>query len=124
MTFSISNVKRAQKESLLFREISQLFLQAGLDDPKLQTITINRVALSPDKGVCTVFFYSSEGEETFTKKLLPILMQYKSSLRKALASRIRSRYTPELIFTFDNQFEKQMRLEELMERVKEEEETE
>ena len=94
-------------------------MQAGLDDPKLQTVTINRVKLSPDKGVCTVFFYIPEGEETFTKKILPILTQYKPSLRKALASRVRSRYTPELVFAFDKQFEKQLRLEELIEQVKE-----
>ena len=124
MTSSTADVKRAQKESLLFREISQLFLQAGLDDPKLQTITIYRVALSSDKGVCTVYFYTPEGEETFTKELLPIVTQYKVSLRRALASRIRSRYTPELVFAFDKQFEKQLRIEELIEKVKEEEEAE
>ncbi len=124
MTSSIANVKRAQKESLLFREISQLFMHAGMDDPKLQAITINRVALSPDKGVCTVFFYTPEGEEYFNNELLPILMQYKISLRKALASRIQSRYTPELIFAYDKQFEKQLRIEELIEQVKEKPEEE
>ena len=119
MTSSVTNVKRAQKESLLFREISQLFLQAGHDDPKLQEVTISRVALSSDKGVCTVFFYNAQGQDRFKEELLPILTQYKSSLRKALASRIRSRYTPELIFAFDTQLEKQLHLEALIDRVKE-----
>lgn len=119
MSSSISDIKRAQKESLIFREISQLFMQAGIDDPKLQTVTINRVALSPDKGSCTVFFYTPEGEETFQSSMLPILIQYKPSLRKALASRIRSRYTPELIFAYDKQLEKQIKIETLLEKIKE-----
>ncbi len=122
MTSSTSDVKRAQKESLLFREISQLFLEAALDDPKLHSVTINRVALSPDKSICTVYFYTPDGQEFFNKELLPIVEQYKVSLRKALAGRIQSRYVPKLIFAYDAQLEKQLRLEELMEQVKEDEE--
>ncbi len=117
MVSSVSNVKRAQKESLLFREISQLFLQASLDDSRLQGITVNRVQLSPDKGVCTVFFYTAQGEEHFNQ-ILRQLTLYKPSLRKALASTVKSRYTPELVFKFDKQFEKTQRIEQLIESVK------
>lgn len=118
MNSSSGNVRRAQKESLLFREVSRLFLEASLDDPKLQSITINRVGLSPDKSICTIFFYTPEGSDYFEKDLLPILMQYKVSLRRALAARIQSRYTPELQFAYDRQFEKQLHLEMLLEEVK------
>src|SRR6476659_8209315 len=101
MTSFVPNVKNAQKESLLFREIAQLFMRAAQDDSRLNDIMVHRVQLSPDKGVCTVYFYTSQGEEQF-KKLLDVLVLYKPSLRKALATRIRSRYTPELIFKFDS----------------------
>ncbi len=118
---SVSTIKRAQKESLLFRKISQLFAQTALDDTRLQEICINRVKLSPDKGVCTVYFYTTEGEARF-QELLPILVLYKPSLRKALASSIKSRYTPELVFAFDKNFEKQCRLENILENIKTENE--
>ncbi len=121
MNSSAGTVKRAQKESLLFREISKLFLEASFDDPKLHTITINRVALSPDKGICTVYFYTPDGQDYFEHHLLPILSQYKVSLRRALAARVHSRYTPELVFAYDKQFEKQLRIEQLLEEVKAEE---
>ena len=117
MISSVSNVKRAQKESVLFREISQLFLQASLDDPALRNFSINRVQLSPDKGTCTVFFYSPQGEDYF-RKMQHILNDYKPSLRKALASSLQARYTPQLVFTFDALFEKQQRIEQLIEQVK------
>jgi ribosome-binding factor A len=119
MNSSSGHVRRAQKESLLFREISQLFLEASLDDPKLHTITINRVGLSPDKSICTIYFYTPDGQSYFEKELLPILVQYKSSLRRALAARVPARYTPELLFAYDKQFEKQLRIEQLLEEVKE-----
>ncbi len=114
MTSFVSNVKRAQKESLLFREISQLFMQTALDDPRLNDVMVHRVQLSQDKGVCTVYFYTDKGEERF-KEILNVLVLYRPSLRKALAAKIRSRYTPELIFKFDTQFEKQQRIDQLLE---------
>jgi ribosome-binding factor A len=119
MTSSVSSIKRAQKESLFFREISKLFSQTALDDNRLRDVSVNRVQLSPDKGSCTVFFYTAEGEEHFNQ-ILPILVLYKPSLRKALASTIKSRYTPEIIFKFDKHFEKQQRIEHLIEQVKSE----
>ena len=118
MSASLGDVKRAQKESLLFREISQLILEAALDDPKLSTVTVTRAELSSDKSGCTVYFYTGEGEEYFRKELLSIVEQYKISLRKALANRIRSRYVPKLNFAFDAQLEKQLRIENLIEQVK------
>ena len=117
MTGSVSNVKKAQKESLLFREISQLFLQASMDDSRLQGLFVNRVTLSPDKGLCTVYFYTGQGEEHFNQ-LLYVLTLYKPSMRKSLASTVKGRYVPDLLFKFDKQFEKQQRIEELIETVR------
>jgi ribosome-binding factor A len=118
MCASISEIKKAQKESLLFKEISKLYMQASMDDPRLAGIFINRVKLSPDKGHCTVYFYTPEGEEHFNN-VLEILKLYKPSLRKALATGIKARYTPEIVFKFDKTFEKQNRLEELLNTIKE-----
>lgn len=113
------NIRRAQKESLFLREILQLFTQAAMDDKRLIGISVSRVSLSDDKSVCTVFFYNSGGIEEF-KKIFNVLVLYKPSLRKALAAKIQSRYTPELVFKYDEKFEKQMRLESLFEKIKHE----
>lgn len=114
---SVSSIKKSQKESLLFRAIAQLFSQAMLDDKKLDGLFINRVKLSDDKSVCTVYFYTLGGLEDFKTKLKALVL-YKSSLRHALAKSIKSRYTPELVFKFDDQFEKQQRIDSLLEKVK------
>ncbi|MEX0939813.1 MAG: ribosome-binding factor A [Candidatus Babeliales bacterium] len=111
--------KRAQKERLLFREISQLFLHLTLDDARLREITLSRLSLSPDKSMCTIYFYTPQGESYF-KDVLEILKLYKPSLRKAIAEKIDARYTPELRFTFDSHYEKQERFEQLMEKIKDE----
>jgi ribosome-binding factor A len=114
---SISSIKKSQKETQLYRAISELFTQTALDDPRLQGIAVNRVKLSDDKSVCNIFFYCANGLAEFKEKL-PFILLYKSSLRRALAKTIAARYTPELIFKFDDQFEKQQRIENLLEKIK------
>lgn len=114
---SVSSIKKSQKESLIFKAIAQLFAQTTLDDTRLQTVTVNRVKLSDDKGVASVYFYMPGGFAEFKEKL-PIILLYKSSLRRALARKINARYTPELIFKFDDQYEKQQRIQGILEKIK------
>ena len=118
---SVSDIKRAQKESLLLRVISELVAQTALDDERLRGIFVTRVTLSSDKSSAIVSFYSHDGAETFKEKL-EVLKLYKPSLRKSLASRIEGRYTPQIIFRFDDKFEKTSRIEELLNKIKAEEE--
>jgi ribosome-binding factor A len=111
--------KKAQKEKLLLRAISNLFYQTAADDPELHGLSISRVELSPDKGNCTVFFYMPEGKEAFDQKLEKLKL-YKPSMRAALASEIPGRYTPNIRFVFDATYEKQRRVEEILLKVSEE----
>ncbi|MBY0109970.1 MAG: ribosome-binding factor A [Candidatus Babeliaceae bacterium] len=113
---SASDIKRSQKESLLLRTLSQLYHQASCDDKELQQAYITRVQLSPSKTVCTVYFYMIEGEDAFNKIKQKISL-YKPSMRKALAREINGRYTCELAFRFDEQFEKTQKIERLLDTI-------
>lgn len=113
----IQEIKKAQKEKLFFREISQLLLQLTFDNPALRDLIISRISLSDDKSVCTVYFYTAQGLEQFKQKL-ELLKLYKPSLRKAIADTIKGRYTPELLFKFDEQYEKGEKISQLLEKIK------
>jgi ribosome-binding factor A len=113
----VSDIKRAQKESLFLREFSSLFMRVALDVPLLQELSINRVQLSATKSVLTIFFYCAAGETRF-KELRPSLVLYKPSLRKGMAQAVPSRYSPDIVFKYDSQFEKQLKLEMAIEAIK------
>ncbi len=115
----VSEIKHAQKESNLHHKISQFFLQIKQDDPNLENLSISRVALSPDKGTCTVFFYCSGGLKEYEASR-PTLVLYKHSLRKALAESIPGRYTPNIKFMYDQQQEKRRRVDEILANLKKE----
>lgn len=114
-----STIKRAQKESALFRQIASLMQQMTAEHASLAGLFVNRVELSSGKTLCTVYFYSAQGKKHFDA-LLPELKLYKPSLRKAVAQAMQGRYAVDLVFKFDEQFEKTQRIERLIETVKDE----
>lgn len=118
---TVKTIKQAKRTALLFRELSQLFMHLVMDESRLGNIFISRVDLSRDGGICFIFFYTPDGESKFNEQL-PILILYKPSLRKALSQRILGRYTPELVFKFDDRFEKHHKLDVLLDKIKTEEE--
>jgi ribosome-binding factor A len=112
-------IKKAQKESYFYREISQLFLQITIDEPRLNGLFINRISLSSDGGTCVVLFLASNGRSEFEEKR-PILVLYKASLRTALAKTSPGRYTPKLIFRYDESQEKVEKINRLIDKLKDE----
>ena len=112
-------IKRAQKESYFFREISQFFHQIAVDEPRLNGIFINRVSLSSDGGTCVVLFLATNGREEFEQKLSTLIL-YKPSLRSALAKTSHGRYTPNLIFRYDEDHEKVEKINRLIDKLKDE----
>ena len=112
-------IKRAQRESYFFREISQFFLQITMDEPRLHGLHINRVVLSPDGGTCNVLFLANEGKAEFEQKLSHLIL-YKPSLRAALAKISQGRYTPNLVFRYDDDHEKVEKINKLLDKLKDE----
>jgi len=117
MTTPLSEIKKSRKKSLFFKEITKLFMQATLDDKRLQGLIVSDVSLSSDKSACTIYFYTEQGKEHY-EELFDTLILYKPSLRKAIANEIKLRRVPELIFKFDSKYQKRQRLEQLLDSIK------
>lgn len=112
-------IKRAQKESYFYREISTLFMKIAIDDPRLSGLFINKITLSSDGGTCTILFLAPNGRIEFEEKR-PVLVLYKASLRAALAKMSQGRYVPKLIFRYDEDQEKADKINRLIDKLKEE----
>ena len=112
--------KKAQKESHMYQEISKIFHLIVLDNDQLRDIFVSRVSLSKDKSHVTIYFYTPGGLAGFEEKR-PTLVLYKGSMRKAISQLIPGRYTPELTFAFDALFEKQQKIQNLIDKATAEE---
>jgi len=119
MTNRIREIKQAQRASFLLHEIAQFFLQITIDDAELRGLYINRVKLSSDNGLCYVLFIATNGKEEFDAKLSRLIL-FKPSLRSALSKVSHGRYVPDLIFKYDEEYEKQQKVEDLIDQLKRE----
>jgi len=77
-----------------------------MKDPRLQEamLTVISVDLASDFSTCKVYVSSLLGFEK-TKEAVKILKVASGHVRSELSSRVRMRYTPELIFVADNSTE-------------------
>lgn len=111
-------VKRSQKKSFYLRELSHFFSYISQDEPLLAQLYITRVELSDDGGICYVYFSSykerREEKRQAYAEAIELLKLYKPSVRKSLASSMRSRYVPDLRFEFDEGKEKEIEVNKLL----------
>ena len=122
-----SDVKRERKKSLFLRELSAFIDVIAEEQPALHEVYLSRIELSADGGICYLYFAAiapvSETQATAEERYkvaLEVLKLYKPSLRKNLAAGLQARYTPELMFLFDENREKIDRINELLDQVAQE----
>lgn len=116
MRSSSSHVRKEQKLALYFRQISTFIQMISQDEPMVLKTYVTRVDLSADGGICYVYFATYGKKEDFDE-VLKVLKLYKPSIRKNLALAIRGRYTPDLIFLYDEVKEKERRINDLLDAV-------
>lgn len=117
----VSDVKRERRKSLFLREIVTLIQDLSTQEPAVAGVFVSKVDISPNSGICYVYFstFKEPGDEIF-EQALAVLKLYKPSLRKAFASRVQTRYAPELTFVYDKAKEKERRITELLDKVQQE----
>lgn len=98
-------------------EVSMLLLQR-ISDPRLAGVAVSRVVVTPDLKQAKVYFTVPAG--TDHAPALKGMNRAKGFFRSHLAKVLNLRYTPELLFFFDNLNEEAQRIEELFRQIEEE----
>jgi ribosome-binding factor A len=101
------------------REVSEI-LSVNADMPAGLFISIVEVQLSRDLRIGKVF-YSAFGSEDAAEKAEIFLKDNYKHIRMELAHRIRIKFIPELVFTYDASIERGQRIHELLDRIKRDE---
>jgi len=101
------------------KEVSSI-IHDHIRDPRLGFVTITRVEVAPDMSFAKIFF-SVLGNEDAQKKTKVALDSALGFIRKLLAERINLRFAPDIIFREDNSTEYSVRIEEILNEIKEQE---
>ena len=109
----IEKINRALKE-----EISRI-IQREVKDPRLGFVTVTHVEVSRDLQHAKVYF-SVLGDLKKIKEVQQGLNSARGFIRKLIGQNIQMRYTPEINFIYDKSIEYSVRIEETIERIKDE----
>lgn len=104
--------RRSDRVASEIREVMALVVNRFSKEPRLSRATITRVSMSHDLRNATIFFTVFPGDD-------PTLYQgyfdrNRGTLRKELASRIRIKYIPGLIFVHDSGGSDEDRIEQIL----------
>lgn len=97
------------------REISTILLQ-DLGDSRLQFVSILRVVVSRDLRNARVF-YSVLGEEFEIQEAERAFAEQGRTIRRILASRIKFRFVPDLIFSYDHSLADSVKIDETLKEI-------
>lgn len=105
-----------QVNANLQRELSLILTE--LFDPKGALLTLTHVLVTPDLRQATVWISILNAHQP--QELIKELNERSSEFYEALSKRVKMKYTPALTFCLDEQSEDQGRLEELFDKLHEE----
>lgn len=105
---------------MLKKKISEI-IQNNVKDPRIGFVTITEVQVSRDLRHVKVYF-SVLGDEKQKKSALIGLHHATSFIRRVIAQEVALRFVPEIVFKFDETFEYGLHINELLEKIKREEE--
>ena len=111
--------KKQETEELLRREISSIILRE-LKDPRLGFVTLTRVLLGGDYKTAKVFVMT-KGTEAERENTLLALSHARGKVQALVAERIKMRNTPVMTFLEDEEVRRALRVDRLIDEVKQDE---
>lgn len=111
-------VKRV--EAALKQEVSRI-IHDDLKDPRVGFVTVTNVEVTADLRSAKIY-YSILGSEKNKQDTLVGLKQATGYIRKLIGERLKLRYTPEIAFYIDKTSEYVQHIQEIIDRIHEEDE--
>jgi len=111
-------MSRQDKVAEAIRQEVSVIIHDKLKDPRLGFITIIRVEIAHDLRFAKIFFSVLGNEEAY-KKTKAALNSSLGFVRKLIAQRLNLRFAPELAFYEDRSTEYSVRIEEVLNQIKE-----
>jgi ribosome-binding factor A len=112
----MSNFRKARIEEAYQKEILNI-ITYNVRDPRLRGISITQVVFTPDLRLAKVYYDVPEGKERIVE-INKGLKKSKGFIKRALAQKVKIKYTPDIIFYFDETAQVKDRIDQLFDEIK------
>jgi len=109
----MSVVRRPERLAEQIREEVTLIIAGELEDPRVTSVTVTEVRLSPDRRNARIYV-SVSGDDDEVREALTALKRASGFIRHQLGSVLRMKRIPELHFVYDETDENAARIEQLL----------
>ncbi len=110
------NFKIDRINNMILEQLSYI-LEMEVKDKDINFVTITSVKTARDLGFAKVYFTVLNGDKKLTENALN---KAKGYIRRLLADRVELRHVPELIFVYDESIEYGQKIEDIIEKIHEE----
>jgi ribosome-binding factor A len=117
----MSSKRMAQIGEQIREHVAMMLVKGDLADPRLRAVTINMVRMTPDLQTAKVY-YSVYGDDATKAAVKRGLSQASGYIRRSLGGAMKLRYTPDVVFFYDDTVERAHKIHELLARVRQEDE--
>lgn len=117
----MSDKHRARIEETIHQLIAELLFRR-VKDPRVSNVSILRVEAAKDYSVAKIY-YNIIGGDSEIEQVRAGLESCRGYMRSMVKRNIRLRVIPELVFIYDSSLDRAMAIEELIDRIHDEEET-
>jgi len=111
-------MSRQEKVAEALREEVSIIIHDELKDPRLGFVTVTRAEITADLRQAKIFF-SVLGQDQDYKKTKEALDSALGFIRRLIGQRIKLRFVPEIIFKEDRSSEYSIRIQEVLDQIKE-----
>lgn len=103
--------KKEKYEERLLNEINSL-LRRGFNDARLTKVSVTKVEMSPDFGYATLYWDTYDSSTRGDAKVA--IEASTGRMRSELAKVLEVRHVPQLTFVYDNQFEEEKKIVDII----------
>lgn len=112
---------RPERIASQMREYISSIIYEDIKDPRIGFITVTRIEVTPDIRNAKIFF-SALGNKEEKQRAIQGLNSAEGYIRKLLAEKLRTKFTPELLFRLDESVEYSIHLNEIFDKIRKEKE--
>jgi ribosome-binding factor A len=103
--------------------VATMLVKGEIRDPRVKNVTIHSVKMTSDLQIAKVYYVCSEKDKETIKATESGLKAAAGFIRHELGKQLQIRYTPQVIFYYDDSIEYSIKMSSLLNKVKAELET-
>lgn len=109
--------KRADRVAEVIKEAISEIIQKEVQDPRISLSTITDVEVSDNLKLAKIYFVCDQSKKKTAKEGFD---RSKGFIKKRLASSIKLKFMPDIVFYYDNSFDYSSKIERMLKEVKKE----